>query len=216
MSDNNILIKRFERSNRKAVRLISCDTAFLGIDNKLFFDDDEVLADALTIYYTDYEPQSCFVAVEKNKVIGYIIGSKNVVRMDMIFHYIILPKLIIKALARGVFLRKKNIRFLLRVAGSFLKGEFSTPDFSKQYPATLHINIDENFRGRKIGNQLIEHYLKYLKENKIGGVHFGTMSGRAKNFFTRLGFNILFETRHSYLTYITKQDIHYYILGKTL
>ncbi len=216
MPNDNIIIRPFTKNDRKDIRRISCDTAFLGVDKKLFFDDDDILADALTLYYTDYEPQSCFVAVEKNRVIGYIIGSKDTGKMDMVFRNKVLPKLIGKAFIRGIFFRIKDLKFLLHIAGSFLKSEFSTPDFSKQYPATLHINIDEKFRGRRIGEKLIERYLNYLKEEKAQGIHFGTMSEGAKNFFLKTGFLVLFEGKHSYLEYITKQTLPYYILGRKL
>ncbi len=216
MFDNNISIRQFTKSDRRDVRRISCDTAFLGADNKLFFDDDEILADVLTLYYTDYEPQSCFVAVEKAQVIGYIIGAKDTNQMDVIFNKKILPKLIVKAFVRGIFFRVKNLKFLLHIAISFLKSEFAMPDFSKQYPATLHINIDGNFRGKRIGEKLIEHYLDYLKEEKVAGIHFGTMSEGAKKFFLKTGFSILFKREHSYLKYIIKHNTPYYILGRKL
>ncbi len=214
MSD--IVIRQFTKNDRADVRRISCDTAFLGMDNKLFFDNDEILADVLTLYYTDYEPQSCFVAVEEDKVIGYIIGTKDVRRMHITFNKRILPQTIGKALRKGFFKRANNLKFFLHVAVSFLRGEFFAPDFSRKYPATLHINIDKNFRGRKIGEKLIEHYLNYLKEEKVAGIHFGTMSEGAKKFFIKLGFSILFEGKHSYLKYITKQHTPYYILGRKL
>ncbi len=214
MSD--IVIRQFTKNDREDIRRINCDTAFLEADRKLFFDDDEILADVLTLYYTDYEPQSCFVAIEEDKVIGYIIGAKDVRRMRITFNKRILPQTIGKALRKGFFLRANNLKFFLHVAVSFFKGEFFAPDFSRKYPATLHINIDKNFRGRKIGEKLIEHYLNYLKKQGVQGIHFGTMSEGAKKFFIKLGFSILFEGKHSYLSYITKQNSPYYILGKTL
>jgi ribosomal protein S18 acetylase RimI-like enzyme len=216
MFDNSISIRQFIKSDREDIRRISCDTAFLDTDNKLFFDNDDILADVLTLYYTDYEPQSCFVAVEKDRVIGYIIGSKNTRRMDIIFNKKILPKLIGKAFIRGIFFRGKNLKFLSHIAVSFIRGEFFVPDFSKQYPATLHININGNFRGRRIGEKLIEHYLNYLKEEKVRGIHFGTMSEKAKDFFIKNGFSVLFESKHSYLRYVIKQNTPYYILGRKL
>lgn len=75
MLNNNIFIRKFNNCDRKDIRRISCDTAFLEESRKVFFDDDEILADALTLYFTDYEPDSCFVAVKNDKIIGYIKGK---------------------------------------------------------------------------------------------------------------------------------------------
>lgn len=59
---DNIIIRPFRKDDRESVRRISCETAFWGKNRKNIFADDEILADALTMYFTDYEPESCFVA----------------------------------------------------------------------------------------------------------------------------------------------------------
>ena len=74
---SNIVIRKFNSKDRNGIRGISCDTAFLGKPRTDFFDDDEILADALTLYFTDYEPGSCFVAVYGEKVVGYLVGAKD-------------------------------------------------------------------------------------------------------------------------------------------
>ena len=56
------LIRPYQKEDRPSVRRISCETAFLDADLHDFFSDEEILADALTLYFTDYEPESCFVA----------------------------------------------------------------------------------------------------------------------------------------------------------
>jgi GNAT superfamily N-acetyltransferase len=133
--------------------------------------------------------------------------------MRKIFIAKIIPNLIIKGLSRSIIFKRNTRRFLLHILLSLLKGEFVRPDFSKQYPATLHINIDKAFRRQNIGKQLIEYYLKFLKEKKISGVHFGVTSESAKEFFIKLGFNILFVRKRSYLKYYLRKYITYYIFG---
>jgi GNAT superfamily N-acetyltransferase len=210
----NILIRKFESKDRDAVRRISCETAFQEADRQGFIDDDEVLADALTVYYTDYEPESCFVAVAHDQVIGYIIGTKNVARMERIFSKQILPKLLIKAFKRGFFLKSKTWRLFFNVIKSGLKGEFYAPHFSAEYPAMLHINIDKDYRGRQVGKRLINCYLEFIKYQGIAGVHFGTVSEGAKAFFLKAGLKVLHKSNRSYLKYKTKKIVQFYILGK--
>lgn len=216
MLNNNIFIRKFNNCDREDIRRISCDTAFLEEPRKVFFDDDEILADALTLYFTDYEPDSCFVAVKNDKIIGYIIGTTDVKLMQKIFFIRIIPLLIIKALNKRIIFKRNALNFLIHLLLSLLKGEFIRPDFSKKYPATLHINIDKAFRRQNIGKQLIEYYLKFLKEKNVSGVHFGVMSESAKEFFIKLGFNILFRSKLSYLRYYLGKFIPYYILGNLL
>ena len=140
-NDPTFVIRKYNSRDRSAVRRICCETALMGEPSAIFFDDDEIFADALTAYFTDYEPESCFVAEYGNKVIGYLLGAKDVRRMDKIFADKIAMPLLIKALRRGALIRKKNVKFLSRVLLSLVKGEFKGPAFSKDYPATLHINI---------------------------------------------------------------------------
>ena len=213
MINNNIIIRKFNNYDRKDVRRISCDTAFSEGSRKNIFDDDEILADFLTLYFTDYEPNSCFVAVKNNQVIGYIIGTTDVKLMQKTFFIRIIPHLMMKVLNKRIIFKRNTRIFLIHLFLSSLKGEFIRPDFSKKYPATLHINIDKAFRGQNIGRKLIEYYLKYLKEKKITGVHFGVTSESAKEFFIKLDFNILFIRKRSYLKYYLGKHITYYIFG---
>ena len=136
--------------------------------------------------------------------------------MQKIFFIRIIPLLIIKALNKRIIFKRNTLNFLIHILLSLLKGEFIRPDFSKKYPATLHINIDKAFRRQNIGKQLIEYYLKFLKEKNVSGVHFGVISESAKEFFIKLGFNILFRSKLSYLRYYLGKFIPYYILGNLL
>jgi len=111
-------------------------------------------------------------------------------------------------------LRRKNLRFLSRLFLSYLKGEFFLPDFTAGYPATLHVNIEDGYRGRHIGAKLVETYLAYLKERRVRGVHAGTMSEKAMSFFLGLGFHVLFQGRRSYLRHHVHADLPYYVLGR--
>ena len=212
---NDILIRKFRPEDKESVRKISYKTSFL--DNPhAFLDDEELVVDALTLYFMDYEAESCFVAVFQGNVIGYLIGAKSDVCMNRILLSRIYPHLLMKALRKGMFFRLKSLQCLIHFLISFLRGEFFTPNFSKEFPAVLHINIDKNFRGERIGHKLMEHYLEYLKENKVVGVRASTVSELAKNFFVQVGFEILFQSERSYMRYRLGKDVPLYILGRRI
>ncbi len=212
----DFIIRKFEINDRAGVRHISCETSFLEYPRNMIFDDDEVLADALTLYFTDYEPESCFVVVQEGKVVGYIIGSKNVMEMERINNSKIIIPLFIKAVRRGVFFRWDNLKFFFYILKSALKGEFFMPNFVEEFPATLHINLQKEFRGKGIGEKLIKTYLDFLKEEGVGGLHFGTFSEGAKNFFLKMGFTVLFNRKRTYLKPYLGKEINFYIFGKRL
>lgn len=211
-----VSIRGFLPQDREDLRRISCENAFPGIKPGAVFSDDEVLADALTLYYTDYEPQSCFVAVADNRVVGYIIGTKDVPTMEHISSKKIFPRLIWKALRRGDFLNIGNLKFIFYCLRSACRGEFFIPDFSKKFPAMLHIGIESGYRQAGIGSRLIKTYEAYLKEQGISGVHFGTFSEGAKDFFVKMGFMVLAQGRRSYLKPYLSKEVNFYIFGKQL
>ena len=215
-NDHAFVIRKYGYRDRPVVRRICCDTAFMGEPSAIFFDDDEIFADALTSYFTDCEPESCFVAECDKKIVGYLLGAKDVKRMDKIFAVKIAAPLLIKALRRGALIKKKNTKFLLRVLLSLAKGEFKIPDFLKEYPATLHINIVKEYRMAGIGSKLIDAYMDYLTSQDVKGVHFATMSDKAGRFFGKLKFQLLFKTERSYFRHLLNKNITISIYGRRI
>ena len=203
-----VTIRPFCRADRPQLRKISYETSFAENPHG-FIDDEEVVADALTVYFTDYEPESCFVAVCENQVVGYLTGAKNAVAMNRFSLKTLYPKLAVKCLRSPFLWRKNSWKFLAGCLMGFLKGEFRRPDFSKQYPAIFHINIEKNYRGSGVAQRLMEVYLKYLQDHKIRGVHCATLSQHANGFFEKLGFTLLFKGPRFF-----GKEGRYFILGK--
>ena len=210
------VIRAYRRDDRKAVRDIACNTAFMGEPADVFFDDREILSDFLTLYYTDYEPESSFVAEARGEVIGYLIGARDVRSLRKVYALAIAPRLLLRAFLRGAIFKRKNLRFFISLLRSFIKAEFDSPDPSETYQATLHINIKPDFRGKDIGSKLIERYLSYLKGLNISGVHVSTLSGKAVNFFESNGFEVLNKRKRSYFRHVLNRDIWCTILGRRI
>lgn len=211
-----VSIRRYCKEDREFVRNIAWDTAFIGEPADIFFSGRNILADFLTLYFTDFEPESCFVAENQGKVVGYLMGAKSKSVLSGIFQFKIIPCLLIRAILGGEFFKKKNIIFSFNCLFSFFMQEFNMPDFSKEYPATLHINIDKGFRNLKLGSRLMSAYLNFLTENKIPGVSLATLSKEAAGFFQNQGFSLLYKGRRSYFRYLLHMDLPIYIYGKRL
>ena len=215
MDNFSLIVRPFHLADRPQLRKINYETSFLESPHD-FIDDDELVADALTVYFTDYEPESCFVAVQENKVIGYLTGAKNAAIMNRIALSKIYPSVLMKSLGSPSLWHSKSWKFVWGCFKSLVKGELIRPDFSKNYPAVFHINIEKGFRARGVGRKLMETYLKYLQGNKIAGVHCGTLSKEAKEFFEKLGFKVLLECPRFYNPPSVREKGSCYILGKTL
>lgn len=210
------VIRHYRQADSEAVRKISWDTAFIGEPAGAFFEDKEILSDFLTVYFTDYEPESCFVAESAGEAIGYLIGAKDEARVKNIFINKLIVRLIFKAARRLTLFKPKNISFLCHCLLSYLKGEFRQPDFSKDYPAVLHVNLKLGFRNLGIGSRLINAFEEYLKAENVSALHLCTMSESAGQFFIGKGFELLFRAKKSYFRYITGREINIYIYGKKL
>ena len=212
----SVNIRKFENRDRGQLRRISHDTAFMGQPATLFFEGKEIICDALSLYFTDYEPESSFIAEVNSTIVGYLIGAKNKALSENVFKNKIMLCLFWKALKSGVFFNKKNIIFIASCLGALLKGGLSDPDFRKEYPATFHINLRKEFRGQNIGAALIGAYLNYLKEKMIPGVHLATMSEAGADFFSKQSFQLLYKGKRSYFRHILHKDVPLYIYGKKL
>lgn len=211
-----VIIRPYSKEDRESVRSIAYETAFLGDSADIYFDDKELLADILTLYFTDFQPESCFVAVLSNEVIGYLLGAKDIRLMSKHFNWKAIFGLLFKTVRRNVFFKAKNMVFLVNLLKSYLKGEFKSPDFSKDYPAVLHINIKENYRNHGLGSRMIASYLEYLKKEVVSGVHFSTLSDKAANFYEKTGFMLLHKSKRSYFRNILHRDIICCTYGKKI
>jgi GNAT superfamily N-acetyltransferase len=210
------VIRKYKAADRSSVRDIAWETAFIGEPADIFFSGKDILADFLTLYFTDYEPQSCFVAENKTGVVGYLIGAKNTAVLYRIFLNKILARLLYKFIFQAAIFRKKNLIFIFHFLCSFSKFEFRMVDLSEDYPATMHINIKQRFRNLGIGSRLISAYFDYLRAEKVKSVYLATLSEKAAAFFMSHGFNLLYSYPRSYFKYILGRDLTGYIYGKKL
>ena len=187
-----VIIRKYRPEDREYVRKICCDTGFMGEPMEIYFDDRNLFADFWCNYYTDYEPESCFVAEVDGKVVGYIFGCKDTVRYYKIMARKILPRIFVNILKRKYKIGKKTLKYVLSaILNTLIYG--IPKDFSEEYPAHLHINIDKNYRRMGIGSKLMRAYFEYLKNEGIWGVHLGTTSNhkQAVPFYQKIGFKLL-------------------------
>jgi ribosomal protein S18 acetylase RimI-like enzyme len=183
-------IRPYEPRDRAALRQICCDTADAGQPVENFFPDREVFADLLTNYYTEHEPQSTFVADDGGEVVGYVTGCLDTKRFLSTMKWRIVPVVLVKALLRGTLWHPQTIRLLRANLGLWLKrGDRSGPTLD-DYPAHLHVNVRQGFRGQHLGQQLVAMFCDRARAAGVRGVHAGvsTENTKARHFFEQLGF----------------------------
>jgi ribosomal protein S18 acetylase RimI-like enzyme len=188
--DTTAQIRPYEPRDRGAVRQICSDTADAGQPIERFFPDREVFADLLTNYYAQFEPQSVFVAESGREVVGYVMGSVDTRRFLRMMIWRIVPVVLVKALLRGTLWHPQTMRLFRANIGLWLKNGYRTGPTLDHYPAHLHVNLREGFRGQQLGRRLVEMFCDRARAAGARGVHAGVSAEnvRGRHFFEELGF----------------------------
>ena len=157
-----------------------------------FFPDREVAGDLLTKYYTDYEPESTFVAVCDNRVVGYINGCCDNRRYGLVVFFLIMPLLLIKGFKRGVFFRPE-LHQLLRGMFKNWRRLFAWRKSSfHSHQGHLHIGVAGDSRHQKVGRHLLQALLAHAAGSGISeiaaSVHEANKEARV--FFEAQGFEV--------------------------
>lgn len=184
-----VVIRPYEPRDRDAVRRICCDTADRGAPVEHFFSDRELIADLVTSYYTDFEPETCWVADAGGTVMGYLTGALDTGRYDRVFRSRILPRALLRAAGRGALFRAETWRMLAALVAS-AKGYIARGHFGTICPAHLHIDILDGYRGQHVGRRLMQAFLDRVAAAGIRGIHAAVRGDNPKAcaFFERMGF----------------------------
>lgn len=187
-------IRPFHPDDREGLFKIAADTAFFGKPIEKYMEDRRIFLDAFYAYYTDYEPEHSWVALANDEVVGFITGCIDTEKKDKIVNRKINPKMVFRLLTSYYQLGPKGKQYIRRMLKSKRLHLHPSVELD-HYPAHLHINVDENWRGYGIGIRLMKVYLDQLSYLRIPGVHLGTSSENivACKMYEKLGFRLIEE-----------------------
>lgn len=130
-------------------------------------------------YYTEREPDNCFVLDDGNgNAVGYILTSSDFQSYKEVFCAYYLPE--IKRISRlQYYMRKFAFHTEKRLA--------------EKYPAHLHIDLLPGYTGKGEGGKLMEAALSNLRNKGVKGIFLGVGSRNtgAVRFYKRHGFDII-------------------------
>ena len=190
-----LVIRPYARDDRPAVRTIACDTADRGEPIESLPGTREAFADLLTGYYTDYEPQSTWVAESEGRIVGYLTGCLDSRRYWSIMLWRLAPRAAALAVGRGALSAGLMWRYAAAGAHAWLTGGFRRLDALRRYPAHFHVNVRREFRAHGLGRELVERFCGQAQAARLSGVHATVRedNARACRFFERMGFVFLGE-----------------------
>ncbi len=191
-------IERYQAQHRRQIVEIMYDSALLGKSLAPAFTAVGFVELLFLRYYTQYEPESLWVAVTPDGgVIGYLLGCQDTRRQQQLFLKHIVPRLLPSFVVHGVPWRRRNWVFLGRWLWGLLLGDFRTAyagELCRKYPAHLHISVRKPWRRTGVGQALVERFCQQLVEAKVPGVHLHAYgppppaSSGALQFFSQMGF----------------------------
>jgi ribosomal protein S18 acetylase RimI-like enzyme len=212
-----VVVRLYRNEDREAVHRLAADTAFFGAPVEAYLPDRQLFSDLFTAYYTDREPEHLWVADVDGRVAGYFAGSLGGGDLTA-------GRLRSGArAAEGLVLRRYRdlggaLQFLRRLAAASLRGEYPSPSL-EDYPAHLHINVDETFRGQGLGGQLMRTGLAGMAAAGAKGIYLHTTSynAAAVTMYEKLGFKLLgSRVTHLWEPWLPGVKIENLVFGKLL
>lgn len=185
------IIRPYRPSDRAAIRDICCGTADLGEPLGPLFSDHELVADALTRYYTDIEPESCWVAETDGAIVGYVNGAISTRRYARHMAWRIMPAAALRAVCRGALCRAETWRLILAGFRN-LRGQARRMRTGvATFPAHLHVNLIKPARGRGLGGRLLHTFLAHAASRAVPGVQATVRADNrpGRHFFEHAGFS---------------------------
>lgn len=189
MNPSDIHVRPYEPQDREIVRQLCCDTGYLGRPIDPVFEDRELFADYLTSYYTDHEPESCFVMEHQGIVKGYLLGCRKPFAQQV--HGLILNvSLFFRAFFRYSSYNASTKEFI----GWILKNSWKEVPAAPRRTAHFHFNVLPEAQGVAGTYTLMSAYFRYLEAHGEKAV-FGQMvtfeSRRGAKVLERFGFRVI-------------------------
>jgi ribosomal protein S18 acetylase RimI-like enzyme len=189
MSAAEIHIRPYEPRDRDAVRKLCCETGFLGKPIDPVFEDRELFADYLTSYYTDVEPESCFVMEHDQEVKGYLLGSRRPFRQQVHSFFQNLS-LFVRAAVRYHRYKPATKEFIAWI----LKNSWKEVPAAPRRTAHFHFNVLPEAQGVAGTRLLMNAYFQYLEacgEKAVFGQMVTFESRRGAKVLERYGFRVI-------------------------
>ncbi len=208
-----MIIRPYTQSDCSAVEYIQYETYFLGKSGRYLGDNAKRFHKDIA-YYFEKEPQSCFVAVNNGKVVGYLLGCLDDKNHNESLYDFVWKSM--KMFFQLPFMHKKDrtywwgtIRMVFdAILGKSGDANFKTPPNSGH----IHINLLPEARGKNVGSKLLKTFFSYAKLKGVKTIHadsFQTRLNPNKNFWIKNGFTEYSKVKTSFWkSYYPQENIY--------
>ncbi|MHA1784371.1 MAG: GNAT family N-acetyltransferase [Candidatus Helarchaeota archaeon] len=196
-----VIIRKVRKSDIKGIVHVCYKTGYMGEDATGHFSDEKLFGYLFSQYYPQHEPEHSFVAVDGDKIIGYILGSPDTIRQEKRYITRMVPKIMFRLFFITTLRFFKDFKNLLKtgiIATKYLKlpknpKNMPREEILEKYPAHLHIDILDGYQRQGIGTRLMQAFERNMRKNKVKGIHLGTSERNVKAipFYRKHGFKIV-------------------------
>jgi len=171
-------------------------------------------------YYTRYEPEHCFVAVnsENDQVVGFVCGTPNTLKQEAKFRKWMIPRIAVRMFGYTSWRYPRCFKNLLKMVREYAEGtdDAENDPIITQYPAHLHINLLPEFQGMGLGTRLIHRFEEHMRGLGVTGLHLGTTNKnhKAVPFYHKMGFSMVKESE--IVKHADFDDLRYLMFAKKL
>ena len=198
----DIIIRNYRWKDEAAIEDITYKTGFKGEDltGRDFFDDRRLFFMLFIYYYTRYEPEHFFVAVDpsNDRVVGFICGATDTATQEKSFGRKMIPRIIARIFLYTTWRYPRTFKTLLGMMKGMggLEDRATTATVRSDYPAHLHIDLLPEYQHKGLGTRLMSHFEEHLTRQGVTGVHLQTTNHNRKAvpFYKGLGYAIIHET----------------------
>ena len=200
ITKEGFLIRPLEKRDREQVREIFRQGGQRGNPLASYIEDEEIILRPLVDYYIDHEPECCVVAEAEGKVVAFALGTKNNRRYNRIILTRYIPKLIARVIWRTLTLRYRTRKNYVVIWWFLTRAWREIPEapFDK-YPGGLHLTLSNEYRGYRLGRQLINAMDKMFRRYGLPGAHGVVVEEAHRNVFSRTLDVDLLETKRTTL-----------------
>lgn len=188
-------IRPYQENDLPSLYQICLQTGHDGSDASGLFNDPQLLGHYYSAPYAIFEPDTCFVATQNARVVGYIVGCKSSQLFSQQCENEWFPAL------REHYPINRDISAQTlddKIISLLHKGHQPRPEFI-HYPAHLHINLLPETQGAGLGKKLMQTFIANLCALKVPGIHLevSTDNKKAISFYEKLGFTAIAEFEYS-------------------
>jgi len=212
----DITYRKCRKSDSRDITEICYRTGYMGEDltGTERFNDKKLFGYLFCLYYVLFESNNSFVAVDGERVVGYILSSRDTKKQEKKINRRMMWKVVMRTFFYTIWRYPESFKEVIIWHKNHVDEDIES--IVEKYPAHLHIDILPEYHGMGIGTVLLEKLEHHHKSINTKGIHLATSNHnhKAVPFYKKYGYKVLIDSENKFWSDV--QDYSDIILGKVL